>query len=53
MNIDTEPLYVPIKLKLLRKRLEREVQKKRWVEMTLKPQKKGLFSSLISFFTKS
>ncbi len=53
MKVHTEPLYTPVKLQQMRRELAEKLQKKRWVEMTLKPQKKGLFSSLFSFFTKS
>jgi len=53
MKIDTEPLYVPVKLTVMQKRLAKRLQEKRWAEMILKPQRKGLFSSLISIFTKN
>ena len=50
MKRNIEPLYIPVKLQEMRRRLAEHVQRKKWVEMTLKPKPRGLLGIIKQWF---
>ncbi len=52
MPIDNEPLYIPVKLQQVRGQLAERIQNRKLSKMILKPQKKGLITTLISLIKR-
>ncbi len=52
MSVDNEPLYVPVELQALRKRLELQKERQKRVEMILHAKPKGFRALLQKWFGK-